>query len=245
MKTGNSNAEEFAAFENLDLPLALSDDGTGDWHEHWVLDGERAEVRNTPKGMVFAGGPVTGDQACHAVLWTRKSFCGPMKVEFDFTRLDFIFWGVNILYFHAQGVGGEFDKDIHKWADRREIPFMDTYFRNMKLLHLSFAAFNNEDGNNDDYLRVRRYPVAPGRSMDDIEVPPTIDATGFFQAGMLHNMCAVKTADKLALRIRSEAGSLHHVWDTTKVAPPQSGPLGIRHMWTKCSRYANLKIHSD
>ena len=245
METGNSDAEQFTAFENLDLPLALEDDGTGDWRDHWVLDGERAVIRNTPRGMVFSAGPVAQDHASHAVLWTRKSFSGAMKVEFDFTRLDTINRYVNILYFHAQGIGGEYGQDIHAWADRREIPYMKTYFEKMNLLHISYAAFGNPNDDDVNYLRVRRYPVTAERSFNEIEVEPTVDDTGCFQPGVLHRMCFVKTADKLALRIRSEAGALHHIWDTASVAPPQSGPLGIRHMFAKCSRYYNLRIYSE
>ena len=245
MDAGNSDAEQFAAFENLDLPLALGDDGTGDWRDHWALDGERAVVRNTPRGMVFSAGPVAGDHASHAVLWTKKSFSGAMKVEFDFTRLDTINRYVNILYFHAQGIGGEYGPDIHTWADRREIPYMKTYFEEMNLLHISYAAFGNANDDEENYLRVRRYPVTAERTFNEIEVEPTIDDTGCFQPGVLHRMCFVKTADKLALRIRTEAGALHHIWDTASVAPPQSGPLGIRHMCTKCSRYYGLRVYSE
>jgi len=245
MKYGNSNAEEFAAFEKLDLPLALEDDGTGDWRDNWGLDGERAVIRNTPRGMVFSAGPVARDNASHAVLWTKKSFSGDMKVEFDFTRLDTINRYVNILYFHAQGIGGEYGQDIHTWADRREIPYMKTYFEKMNLLHISYAAFGNANDEEENYLRVRRYPVTPERSFHEIEVEPTIEDTGGFQPGVLHRMCFVKTADKLGLRIETETGGLHHIWDTASVAPPQFGPLGIRHMWTKCSRYHNLRIYSE
>jgi hypothetical protein len=99
--------------------------------------------------------------------------------------------------------------------------------------------------NEVDYLRVRRYPVTPERSFNEIEVEPAIEDTGGFQPGVLHRMCFVKTADKLGLRIETETGGLHHIWDTASVAPPQFGPLGIRHMWTRCSRYHNLRIYSE
>ncbi len=245
MQLGNASAEAFAAFENMDLPLAMDDPGTGDWRAEWVVDGERADLRNTPRGMVFAAGPIPQDHACHAVLWTRKRFTGNLKIEFEFTRLDTVNRYVNILYLHAQGVGGQWAPDIHTWSDQRAIPYMKTYFENMQLLHLSYAAFGNDNDEDDNYLRVRRYPVTPERGFRDIEVDPTIVKTGCFQPGVPHHMCVVKTADKLALRIRTDAGALHHIWDTTAVAPPQSGPVGIRHMWTKCSRYRMIRIYSE
>jgi hypothetical protein len=211
----------------------------------WVIDGHRADIRNTPEGMIFTAGPVQGDNSCHAVLWSKQSFAGDMKVEFDFTRLDTVNRYVNILYFHAQGIGGNCPEDIHSWSDKRSIPFMKTYFQKMNLLHISYAAFGNNNDDDDNYLRVRRYPVTKERTFKQIEVEPTIEKTGFFQAGILHKMCFVKTKDKLALRIKTEDSALYHVWDTTEVAPPESGSLGIRHMWTKCSRYKDVKIYSE
>ncbi|MHC4872898.1 MAG: hypothetical protein ACYTFY_13735 [Planctomycetota bacterium] len=242
---GNSNAEEFAQYENLPLKIVLKDSGTGNWQDNWVVDGYRADIRNTPEGMVFSAGPERGDNSCHAVLWSKKSFSGSMKVEFDFTRLDTINRFVNILYFHAQGVGGDYVEDIHSWSDKRCIPFMKTYFENMNLLHISYAAFGNQNDDDDNYLRVRRYPVTEERSFEQIEVEPTIEKTGFFQSGILHKMCFVKTKDRLALRVKTEEAELHHIWDTTTVAPPESGPLGIRHMWTKSSLYKDIKIYSE
>jgi len=133
---------------------------------------------------------------------------------------------------------------ISVWGEKRSVPLMKTYFQNMNLLHISYAAFGNKNDDDDNYLRVRRYPVTEDRTFNEIEVEPTIEKTGLFQAGILHKMCFVKTKDKLALRIKTEEAELYHIWDTSKVAPPDSGPLGIRHMWTKCSLYKDIKIYS-
>lgn len=241
---GNATPAEFEKYDAMNWSVALEDSGAGDWRDHWVLDGERADIRNTPQGMVFAAGPTAQDHACHAVLWTKQSFKGPMKVEFDFTRLDTVNRYVNILYFHAKGWGEGVPDDIHTWADQREVPYMRTYFSKMDLLHLSFAAFGDENDDDDNYLRVRRYPIHEGRSFRQTEVGPTIEESGFFKPGVLHRMCFFKTDSELALRLHCGEEALCHIWDITKVEPTCEGPLGIRHMFSKCSRYKDLRIYT-
>ena len=83
------------------------DEGSEDWQQHWFLDGERGFVKNTAEGMVFSAGPIRGDNGSHNVLWTRASFEGDIKMEFDYTRLDDIDYAVNILYIQATGIGEE------------------------------------------------------------------------------------------------------------------------------------------
>jgi hypothetical protein len=49
------------------------------------------------------------------VLWTKRSFAGDVRIEYDFTRLDTALehTSVCILYIQATGVGnGEFARDI-------------------------------------------------------------------------------------------------------------------------------------
>ena len=73
---------------------------------------------------------------------------------------------VNILYIQATGKEeGPYVKDILEWADLRTIPKMRTYFHNMKLWHVSYAAFGNgNEKDKKDYMRARRYPVLKGKS---------------------------------------------------------------------------------
>ena len=66
----------------------FSDDGTGAWTDHWFLDGQTATVTNGSDGMTFWAGPKAGEDSNHAVLWTKQSFAGDIKVEYDYIRLD-------------------------------------------------------------------------------------------------------------------------------------------------------------
>lgn len=223
--------------------LAFEDPGSEDWRDRWVLDGEQCEITNGQEGMSFKAGPDAGDNAHHGVLWTRESFSGDMKVEFEFTRLDKINRYVCILYFHANGIGeGDYHRDIHRWAHLREVPWMKTYFEYMDLLHFSFAAFGNNDDASDDYLRVRRYPVREDRDFSQMEVEGTVFNTGLFLPGKTYRLSLIKTSDELALHIEGDGKTLYHHWDISAVEPTKSGPFGIRQMWQKQARYKNIKI---
>jgi hypothetical protein len=79
----------------------FADDGTGEWKQKWFLDGEVGKVGNGPDGMTLTAGPEFGNDAHHMVLWTRDSFEGDLKIEYDFTRLDAERRCVTILYIQA------------------------------------------------------------------------------------------------------------------------------------------------
>ena len=59
------------------------DPGTEDWQEKWVLDGEIAAVDSTDRGMELRAGPRAFQNAHHMVLWTKRSFGGDLKIEYD------------------------------------------------------------------------------------------------------------------------------------------------------------------
>lgn len=155
---------KFVELKKLSWKDKFFDSGSNNWQEKWLLDGKRADVRNTSHGMIFAAGPVAMDHASHAVLWTKDSFSGDIKIEWDYTRLDTINRYVNIVYIQATGkCEGPYTEDIAEWAKLRQIPYMNSYFDNMNLLHISYAAFGNENDKDEDYVRARRYPTRPDR----------------------------------------------------------------------------------
>jgi len=53
-----------------------------------MLDGLTARVANGADGMAFWAGPTEKDDASHAVLWTKASSRGDVKIEYEYTRLD-------------------------------------------------------------------------------------------------------------------------------------------------------------
>ncbi|MEX0775931.1 MAG: hypothetical protein WD042_09495 [Phycisphaeraceae bacterium] len=66
--------------------------------------------------------------------------------------------------------------------------------------------------------------------------------TGLFRPGETYQCCAVETDDDLFFQVRGEeAGDVFH-WELEDVQPLSHGRVGIRHMWTRCSRYADFKV---
>lgn len=241
MAHDGGNEDLYAELFGLTWREVLCDSGAEDWRTHWFLDGERAEVRNTPDGMVFSAGPVAQDHGSHGVLWTRESFEGGVRIEFDYTRLDTIGQFVNILYIQATGVGTvPYEEDIAAWSHLRVVPTMGTYFNHMDLVHISYAAFGKEG--TESYVRMRRYPVTPERSFAQIAVPPDHDGSGLFEPGTTYHFVAMKKGHDVVLRISGPDTARLFCWNTSAFPPLTCGRIGIRHMFTRCARYGNIRI---
>lgn len=226
--------------------LAFADPCTGDWRDHWFLDGEIATVSNADIGMDFNAGPINRNDAHHAVLWTKQSFEGDVKIEYDYTRTDEQVVNVNILFIQATGIGeGQFSKDITEWNDYRTVPTMSKYWLNMNTIHISYAAFPmvNEDPDND-YLRVRRYPASSKATFGETEVPPAYEHTGLFLSGVTYHMTWTKTADRLQLKVSGGGQAKMYEWDLSNVKPVTEGRIGLRHMFTRSARYKDFRIYT-
>lgn len=240
--------EEFRTLQKKSWKEVFADNGSGDWQQQWFLDGQRATVKNMDDGMLFSAGPIAYDNASHAVLWTKKSFKGHLKIEYDFTRMDDINKFVNIIYIQATGVGsGPYNKDISTWKELRVIPYMNTYFKNMNLLHVSYAAFPMEDNpENTDYVRARRYPVLPGQNFNSSTmIKGDYYDTDLFEPGVNYHITIIKHSNDLFMQVEGHEKSKLFYWDTSEFKKIEEGRIGFRHMWTRCSKYANIKIYQN
>ncbi|NND08663.1 MAG: DUF1961 family protein [Saprospiraceae bacterium] len=247
LSSGQTTESQKGAFDKLraeSWQQVFFDDGSEDWQEQWSLDGLRGMVKNTKEGMVFSAGPIRGDNGSHNVLWTKSSFEGDIKIEFDYTRLDDISYAVNILYIQATGIGEyPYVADIMQWANLREVPYMNRYFRHMNLLHISYAAYPLKEGSNPDYVRARRYPVRPGQSFGkDTRLSPDYENTGLFQPGVGYHFICIKKGDQLFLQVSNDEVARLFAWDTSTFESITEGRVGIRHMYTRAARYANVSI---
>lgn len=216
----------------------MYDTCTGDWEELWSLDSERARIINHAQGMDFHAGPTRGDDRSHAVLWTRQSFAGNLRIDYEFTRLDNAAEAVNILYFHATGSGEPgYARDIKRWADRRRTPAMRTYFNHMNLYHISYAAFDvgGVDPDND-YIRARRYQSGNSTGLHGTDLSPDYTRTGMFRTNIKHRISVVKYEDDLWMEIQNAGRSMLCHWKTDQAASLFDGRIGLRLMWTRCSR---------
>jgi hypothetical protein len=235
-------------FENLrqstSWNLDFEDNATDDWQSHWFLDGVRADITHSQEGMIFSAGPVAGDDACHAVLWTKDTFQGDIKIEYEYTRTDTQTKFVNILYIQASGKGMEpYAEDISAWNELRVIPSMRLYFEHMNALHISYAAFENDNESPDqDYIRVRRYPVVS--DFGSTEVPPESLETGLFVPGETYKITAIKTDQMLYFKVEGKDTSALFSWDISNVPILEEGRVGLRHMYTRSARYKNFRIYT-
>ena len=237
--------KRFAELDNQDWKEVFFDTGAGDWQEHWTLDGLKAEVSNSGKGMNFRAGPVPNENASHAVLWTRESFSGDLKIEYEYTRTDEDNQFVNILYVQATGSGEEgFPRDISEWADGRAVPAMSVYWGNMHTYHISYAAYGRTPVTDDyDYIRARRYrpDLLPKKNGPVID-PDTYERTGLFAPGVPHQITVIKQGNELFMVIRNPDKEYLCHWVNTDQPIVTEGRVGLRHMYTRSARYRDFKV---
>ncbi len=225
--------------------LEMNDPCTGDWQEQWFLDGLIAKVEVSEDGMNFMAGEEYGNNAHHAVLWTKESFEGDVKIEYNYTRTEEQTVNVNILYIQAQGIGvGEYDKDISKWNKLREVPDMSLYYKYMDPLHISYAAFPmvNEDPLND-YLRVRKYPIDEHISFDQMEVEPSYYNLNLFKPFVTYKVTVIKDKSHLYMNIEGDGREECYRWSLEGKKAVTYGRIGLRHMYTRAARYSDFKVY--
>lgn len=220
----------------------FSDPCTGDWRRQWFLDGEVGTVTNGPEGMTLTAGTEFKNDAHHMVLWTRQSFEGNLKIEYDYTRTDRETRCVNILYIQATGSGkGPYARDISQWNELRKVPAMETYFNHMHAYHLSYAAFPNLGENRVSYLRARRYlPESDG--INGTELTPDYDPLGFFAEGVKHRITVIKKDRDLFLQIENPDRVGHYHFRNPRLPVITDGRVGLRHMFTRSACYRNFRI---
>jgi len=223
---------------------AFTDPGTGSWEDHWSLDGELATITNAPpSGMDFAAGPMANQDASHAVLWTRESFTGDLKIQYTYTRLDDAVENVNILYVLASGQGTDgFGWDVLDWRERRRVPAMRMYFNHMHTYHISYAAYGVAANDGEDYIRARRYMPNAGKGLRDTEILPDHARTRLFQTGVAHHITVIKHTDDLFMHIRNDATERLCHWNTSAYPAIHDGRVGLRHMASRRSRYRDFSV---
>ena len=234
------------AFEQAlggDWREVVFDPCTGDWTEKWFLDGEIGAVRTSEDGMQLTAAPQFGNDAHHMVLWTKDTFAGDLKIEYEYTRLDFERRCVNILYIQATGSGeGPHKTDIAEWAELRRVPAMKMYFDHMHTYHISYAAYPNKDDASEDYVRARRY-MPEKQGLKGTDLAPDYFRTGLFKPGVPHQITVVKRGNDLTMRVSNDEKTSYFHWHNDKLPTIESGRIGLRHMFTRSARYKNFRVN--
>ena len=233
--------EQFSALKEAEWKDVLYDPCTQDWTTSWSLDGLKATVQNSTNGMDFFAGPEALNDAHHAVLWTKQDFKGDLKIEYEYTRLDEEIRMVNIIYIQATGSGRNgFDEDISTWADKRTVPSMPMYFKNMNTYHISYAAFDMKNMvPGKDYIRGRRYIC---KGLKGTELDNEYENTGLFAPGVPHKITIIKRDRDIYMHIKNKQKEMLCHFLNTKSPPITEGKIGLRHMYTRGARYKNFKV---
>ncbi len=248
-----SEEKEFSENKNLNWKTVFEDNFTGDWQNQWFLDGKKASLENKDKGLVFKAGPQAASDADHSVLWTHREFEGSLKIEFDYIKKDSATKFVNILYLHASGSGIDpYVQDISQWKGLRTTPAMKNYFNHMNALHISFAAFENNNTNAaSDYIRVRRYMPLAGRGLNNTEFNPDYFSTGLFKTDLKYHIELIYLENKdklkpespsLSMKVSRGTESSVFVWNENPYPALSKGRIGIRLMGSRVSEFSNFKV---
>jgi len=210
---------------------------TEDWQTQWTLDGEVATAINTPAGIELTAGPERID-GHHMVLWTKDTFEGDVKIEYEFTRMDTSEVGVNILYIQATGSGqGPYQTDISKWADLRREPAMRLYYDYMHTYHISYAVSTPDTG----YVRARRYmPHATG--LKGTALKPDYFPKGLFASGVPHKITVIKKDRELLMKCENAEQTIYCQMKNPDLPIIREGRIGLRLMWTRAARIKNFRI---
>lgn len=220
----------------------FQDSCTGDWKDKWFLDGQVGKVTTGSEGMTLTAGPEFKNDAHHMVLWTKESFEGDLKIEYDYTRLDNENRCVNILYIQATGSGkAPYAKDITKWNELRKVPAMKTYFNHMNTYHISYAAFGNDGKATQSYIRARRY--MPNRTgLKGTELRPEYTSKTLFAKGVRHHITIVKTDRDIYMRVENADETAYYHFQNPDLPVITEGRIGLRHMFTRSARYENFTV---
>ena len=222
----------------------FTDACTGNWKEKWFLDGEIGAATSSPEGMTLTAGPEFRNDAHHMVLWTKESFTGDVKIDYDYTRIDNERRCVTILYIQATGSGeGPYAKDITQWNELRKVPAMKTYFDNMNTYHISYAAYDNSGKDDRQYIRARRY--LPGKDgLKGTDLAPDYYPDGLFATGVKHHISVIKKGCELFMRIENPSQVYYCHMSDPKLPAITEGRIGLRHMFTRSACYKNIRISS-
>ena len=236
-------AADKAAFEKAAASSVwaeiFSDSCTADWQEKWFRDGEVGTVTNSQGGMTLTAGPEFKNDAHHMVLWTMDSFAGDLKIDYEYTRLDQAPNCVTILYIQATGSSqGPYAKDITKWSGLRKVPAMRMYYDHMNTYHISYAA---NPGTEKAYIRGRRY-MPEKQGFKGTNLKPDYATPELFATGVKHHITVIKTDRDLHMRVENPDRVVYCHMINPDLPVITEGRIGLRHMFTRSARYANLRV---
>jgi len=73
-------------------------------------------------------------------------------------------------------------------------------------------------------------------------VLPDYRGTGLFRQGVTHHIVVVKSGDRLFMQVESPEEQRLFAWKTDGFPNITEGRVGLRQMFTRNARYANIRI---
>jgi len=237
----------FQSLQSLNWDEVFNDTGDDDWRNKWFLDGALAKVENSSAGMTVYAGPTPNSDDDHAVLWTKDIFQAQnLKIEYYFTRLDTSTANtVNIIFIMAQGGGGK-PLDILDWAHERTEPAMSKYFNGMDVYHISYSVSGIEPApESQAYIRGRRYMPSNKTGLTGTELFPEYMNVPLFEPAITYKMTFIKADSELFMQVEGNDKKAIFYFDASDFPTIEKGRIGFRQMFTRVSRYYDIKIYTN
>ncbi len=231
-------SKDFESLKSKSWTEVFNDPCNAKWQDKWFLDGDKAKVTNNNEHMAI-------DTAKgYAVLWTKDSFEGDIRIEYDFLKADSNNKGVNIIYIQATGDGQKGHvEDITKWSARRKTAAMSDYFMNMHTYHVSYAAFGNKKNiEYKDYVRGRRYLPEANKGMRNTVMKGEYKDTGLFVDKKWVHVTIIKKAKEFWMEFKHPDKTLLCHFVNVSNPPIEKGRIGLRLMPGRLSHFKNFKV---
>jgi len=174
-----------------------------------------------------------------AVLWTKQSFEGDLRIEYDFKRVDAKHRGVNIIYIQATGDGQKgCVEDISPWSDRRKLAAMSDYFMNMHTYHVSYAT------DKSDYIRGRRYLPLANKGLGGTALSGEHTKVGLFGDKKWIHITLIKQSKQLWMEFKHPDKTLLCQFQNKDKPGIDKGRIGLRLMPGRMSQFKNFRVMS-
>jgi len=237
-------------YHQLIVPMGITerfiDSGTGKWQDNWFLDSPKSWFSGAPKAKVTNDkeGMTIDTAKGGGVLWTKASYDRPIRIEYDFKRLDENDLGANIILIGATGDGEEgFDEDITQWSKKRKDAKLEDYYNNMHAYHMSYAAYDEAVGKaKTDTIRGRRYLPTKGKGLEGTELDDTHTNTGLFDDHQWVHVTITKFGYVMWVEFRHPKQRLICKLENRWLAPIKKGRIGLFLSPKRKSQFKNFKI---
>jgi hypothetical protein len=213
-----------------------------DWRAEWFLFGDPSRgitVSNSAAGLTLRAGDGSDPRRDHAVLWSKRTFTGDVRIEYDVTVLDGYaspppkISYCSALLVHAQGATN-YPSDLAAWTAAQANADTSGNFvnTNTRGLQLNYAFVGDVRGNR---LRLR---VNPGYALAGQS-----DITTLFRQGQTCHVSATKAGALLTVHVTDGKATFSHTFTDAGLAAHGSGRIGLRNMNRREARYANLRVY--